>query len=67
MDLLLSGQPEESVSLSRFYRNTGVYKSRERTCDRVARCHLDKCVSSSLIGGCRLFSIMLSGMLSIAL
>ena len=38
----------------------------ERSCDRVARCRLDRKVSSLLIGGGRLFSTLLSAMLSIA-
>ena len=35
----------------------------ERSCDRVARGHLDKWVCSSLIGGGRFFSTLLSVML----
>ena len=50
------------------YGLDGLSKQRpERSCDRVARCRLDKRVSSSLIGGGRLLSILLSVMLSIAL
>ena len=37
-----------------------------RSCDVVARCRLDKKVSSSLIGGGQLLSILLSFILSIA-
>ena len=38
----------------------------EWSCDKVACCRFDKWVSSSLIGGCRLLSTLLSVMLSIA-
>ena len=38
----------------------------ERSCDRVVLCCLDKRVSSSLMGGSRLLSTLLSFMLSIA-
>ena len=38
----------------------------ERSCDRVVLCHLNNRVSSSLMGGGRLLSTLLSFMLAIA-
>ena len=46
-----SGQLEESVYFSRFFKEFKSLQCLERSCDRVARCRLNRKVSSLLIGG----------------
>ena len=53
-------------ALIAFCRNSAVYNVRNGAVIRVAGCRLDKRVSSSLIGGGRLLSTLLSFILSIA-
>ena len=49
-----------------FCRNSASLQCPERSCDKVVHCRLDKRVSLSLMGGGRLWSTLLSFMLSIA-
>ena len=60
------GQLEESLCFSRFLWEFRSLQCPEQSCDRVVLCRLDKRVSSSLMGGGQLLSMLLSFMLSIA-
>ena len=60
-----SGQLKESPCFSLFLYEFRSLQWPERSCDRVARCRLVRYVSSSLIGGGRLFNSLLSVMLCI--